>query len=148
MKFSRILLCIDGEPHTEAAIAAALDLARCSGAHLDALYVVDPYLKKFTTEIYAVNREACQDHLDSALRAEGQAACKAFAERAQAEGLVAGSLIEFGPPEEVIGRLASTYDLLVVGGKRFAGRLERWSSRDLPRRLDELAVTAMMVCRV
>jgi nucleotide-binding universal stress UspA family protein len=148
MKFSRILLCIDGEPHTEQAIAMAIELARATGARLDALYVVDPYLKKFTTEIYAVNREACQEHLDRALTAEGQAAGFAFAEQARGEGLAAECLIESGVPEEVIPRLASRYDLLVLGGKRFGGRLERWSSRDLPRRLDERLTIPMMVCRV
>ena len=148
MTFSHILLCIDGEPHTDAAIDCALDLARVHGAALDALHVVDPYLKKFTNEIYAVNRDACREHLDRALAAEGDAALAAFAARATDAGITAGCLQQAGPPEEVIPQLvaAGGYDLVVLGGKRFSSRYQRWTSRDLPGRLDgRLAVPVLLV---
>ena len=150
MKFSRILLCIDGEPHSAAAVAAALELVRVVAGELDALYVVDPYLKKFTTEIYAVNRDACRDHLDRSLTAEGEAAHQALQEQARLAGVQVGRLLEQGPPDEVIPRLAATggYDLLVLGGKRFSSRFERWSSRDLPSRLDGKLGIPVLLCRV
>jgi nucleotide-binding universal stress UspA family protein len=150
MKFSRILLCIDGEPHTESAIAAALELVRACNGSLDALYVVDPYLKKFTTEIYAVNRDACRDHLDSSLLAEGEAALDDLVARAGAANIGIGRLVEHGPPDEVIPRRAAdgNYDLVVLGGKRFHGRLERWTSRDLPGRLDGKLGVPVLLCRV
>ena len=43
----------------------AFRLARQFQAHLVGLFVVDPFLQKFTNEIYAVGREACRDHIDS-----------------------------------------------------------------------------------
>jgi nucleotide-binding universal stress UspA family protein len=146
LSFSRILLCVDGEPHTEAAVAQAIELARVHAATLDALYVVDPYLKKFTTEIYAINRDQCREHLDRSLAAEGEAALAAALGRAAEVGIEAGRLLEHGPPEKVIPRLADGYDLVVLGGKRFSGRYERWTSRDLPGRLDgKLSVPVLLV---
>lgn len=149
MSFSRILLCIDGEPHTATACAQALNLARGSAA-LDALYVVDPYLKKFTSEIYAANRDECRAHLDRSLAAEGEAALAAFVAQAQAAGISAGRLLQYGEPEEVIPQLvaAGGYDLVVLGGKRFSGRYERWTSRDLPGRLDGKLAVPVLLCRV
>lgn len=146
----RILLCIDGEPHTEAAVLLALELARVHGAALDALYVVDPYLKKFTDEIYAVNRNECRAHLDRSLAAEGEVALDQLLARAAVADIVAGRLLEHGPPEEVIPRLTITggYDLVVLGGKRFSGRYERWTSRDLPGRLDGKFTVPVLLARV
>lgn len=150
MTYSRILVCVDGEPHTETAVAAALGLAQAPGARVDAIYVVDPYLKKFTHEIYAANRDACRAHLDSSLAAEGTAALDAFSARAQAAGITAGRLLQYGEPEEVIPQLvaAGAYDLVVLGGKRFGGRYERWTSRDLPGRLDGKFAVPVLLCRV
>jgi len=149
MSFSRILLCLDGEPHSTAACTQALNLAR-GGAALDALYVVDPYLKKFTTEIYAANRDECRAHLDQSLAAEGESALDAFIAQAEAAGISAGRLLQYGEPEEVIPQLviAGGYDLVVLGGKRFSGRYERWTSRDLPGRLDGKFAVPVMLCRV
>jgi nucleotide-binding universal stress UspA family protein len=149
MSFKRILLCLDGEPHSEVACARALDLAR-GGATLDALYVVDPYLKKFTHEIYAANRDECRAHLDRSLTAEGGAALDRFCISAQEAGLNVGRLLQHGEPEAVIPQLATAggYDLIVLGGKRFSGRYERWTSRDLPGRLDGKFAVPVLLCRV
>lgn len=146
----RILLCVDGEPHTEMAVSLALDMARAHGADLDALYVVDPHLKKFTHEIYAINRDECRAHLDRSLTAEGESALDRFLARAVEVGISAGRLLESGPPEEVIPRLtiAGAYDLVVLGGKRFSGRYERWTSRDLPGRLDGKFTVPVLLARV
>ncbi|MDP1651481.1 MAG: universal stress protein [Rhodocyclaceae bacterium] len=150
MAFTRILLCVDGEPHTEAAVTLALDLAHTHKAELGALYVVDPYLKKFTNEIYAANRDECRAHLDRSLAAEGDAVLDSFCARAQAAGVRVARLLQFGEPEEVIPQLAQAggYDLVVLGGKRFASRYERWTSRDLPARLDGKLTVPVLLCRV
>lgn len=150
MSFSRILLCVDGEPHTESAIALALDLARTHAAGLDALYVVDPYLKKFTNEIYAINRNECRDHLDRSLAAEGEIALDSLNVRATEAGVAIGRLLQYGEPEGVIPHLveAGGYDLVVLGGKRFASRYERWTSRDLPARLNGKLTVPVLLCRV
>ena len=150
MSFQRILLCLDCEPHSEMACTHALELARTHHAALDALYVVDPYLKKFTHEIYAANRDACREHLDRSLAAEGEAALDAFSTRAAQAGTSVGRLLQHGEPEEVIPQLAVSggYDLVVLGGKRFSGRYERWTSRDLPGRLDGKFAVPVLLCRV
>jgi len=149
MCFSHILLGLDGEPHTATACARALDLAH-AGAALDALYVVDPYLKKFTHEIYAANRDECRAHLDRSLAAEGEAALDRFCAAAQEAGLNVGRLLQHGEPEAVIPQLvvAGGYDLVILGGKRFSGRYERWTSRDLPARLDGKFAVPVLLCRV
>ncbi|MBS3936604.1 MAG: universal stress protein [Sulfuritalea sp.] len=149
MNFSPILLCVDGEPHTETACRCALDLAG-AGAALDALYVVDPYLKKFTNEIYAINRDECRAHLDRSLAAEGEAALDAFVARAQTAGIAVGRLLQYGEPEIVIPQrvAAGGYQLVILGGKRFGGRYERWTSRDLPGRLDGKLAAPVLLCRV
>jgi nucleotide-binding universal stress UspA family protein len=150
VSISHILLCLDGEPHTATACATALALARSQNADLDALYVVDPYLKKFTHEIYAANRDACRDHLDHSLAAEGEAALDAFCAQAQDTDVSVGRLLQYGEPEILIPQLAVAggYDLVVLGGKRFSGRYERWTSRDLPGRLDGKFAVPVLLCRV
>jgi nucleotide-binding universal stress UspA family protein len=150
MPISRILLCVDGEPHTEAAVLLALDLAKAHGTQLDGLYVVDPFLKKFTNEIYAVSRDECREHLDRSLAAEGEAALDRLCEHAVRAGVRVGRLLQYGPPEEVIPQLAAAggYDLVVLGGKRFASRYERWTSRDLPARLDGRLAVPVLLARV
>ena len=74
-----ILFCVDGEPHTEKALRHALLLTGALSANLTALHVVDPYLEKYTHEIYAVGRNECRAHLDQSLRKEGLSALKEFA---------------------------------------------------------------------
>jgi len=51
--FQKILLCIDGEPHTNKAVDWALSFAEITGAQVTALHVKNTYLKKFYNEIYA-----------------------------------------------------------------------------------------------
>jgi nucleotide-binding universal stress UspA family protein len=150
MSFSRILLCVDGAPHTEVACALALDLARMHIAAIDALYVVDPYLKKFTDEIYAVNRAECRAHLDRCLAAEGELALDQFIDRAASIGIVAGRLLQYGQPALASCGMtkAGSYDLVILGGKRFSSRFERWTSRDLPGRLDGKLAVPVLLARV
>lgn len=150
MNFSRILLCVDGESHTMMAVDMALSLALKHQAQIDALYVVDPYLKKFTNEIYAVNRDECRAHLDRSLAVEGEAALSAFEALAHAAGIKAGRQLYHGEPETVIPQfvVAGSYELVVLGGKRFSTRYERWTSRDLPGRLDGKLPVPVLLCRV
>jgi nucleotide-binding universal stress UspA family protein len=97
-----------------------------------------------------VNRDECREHLDRSLAAEGEAALDRLCEQAAAVGVMPGRLLEHGPPEDVIPRLAATggYDLVVLGGKRFAGRYQRWTSRDLPGRLDCKLAVPVLLARV
>lgn len=144
-----ILLCLDGEPHTCKAEEQALHLASQLNARLCALYVVDSYLKKFTNEIYAVNRNECRAHLDQALEREGHAAIAAFEQRAQANGLSVESRVLAGDPAETIADLArsESFDLVIIGGKVLDGAWKRFESRNLPERLNRLIARPLLVVR-
>lgn len=123
----RILVCTDGEEHTLKAEEHAIVLAERFGASVMGLYVQSPFLKKFTHEIYAVNRNECRQHLDDALRREGLLALEAFGRRCAKRGLSYFSRIREGDIVEEIVDEASTggYDLLVMGAKL----LDTWRSR-------------------
>jgi nucleotide-binding universal stress UspA family protein len=129
-----ILLAVDGQPRTEAAIAWALHLGRLTGANVTALHVKDPYLKQFYNEIYAQGRQAYLDHIDRCLADGAEGALADFTARAKAAGVEHRVLIRAGEPlEEIVAACADAdYDLLVIGGKPAAGRRPL---RDLPARL-------------
>lgn len=144
-----ILLGLDGEAHSGKAEAQALWLAGRLGARLCAVYVVDPYLKKFTHEIYAVNRDACREHLDRELEKEGRAALARFTELAGREGVAVEERILNGDPAEVLAELAAaeTFDLVIIGGKPLRGAWQRFESRNLPERLHRLITGPLLVVR-
>ncbi len=144
-----ILLCVDGEPHTEKALRHALMLAGALAAKLTALYVVDPYLKKFTHEIYAVNREACRAHLDRALEAEGAEALAGFGALAAEAGIGFETRMLHGDPAAVIAALAAQegFELVVAGGKALHGWRQRFESRNLPERLNRLLGCPLLIVR-
>lgn len=122
----RILICTDGEPHTHGAEQQAVKLAVRFGATVTGLFVQSTFLKKFTHEIYAVGRNECRDHLDSELRAEGEAALEALAQRCAAAGVAYEARLRQGDiAEEIISEAGSGYDLLVMGAKL----LDTWRSR-------------------
>jgi len=70
----RILVAIDGEPHTDAAVKWALDLARDRDLEAVAIHVKDPFLKQFSNEIYAQGREEYLDHVEVCLDAKAKEA--------------------------------------------------------------------------
>jgi nucleotide-binding universal stress UspA family protein len=144
-----LLLCTDGEESTRKAEDLAFRLAGQFRAHLVGLFVVDPFLQKFTSEIYAVGREACREHIDRALREQGGKALEILRERSQAEGLKFEAKIRCGPPEEEIlaeireGR----YDLLIMGAKLLKTWRERWESVNLPQKIFSQSPIPMLFVR-
>ncbi|MHC1745132.1 MAG: universal stress protein [Syntrophobacteraceae bacterium] len=132
-----ILLCTDGEEHTRKAEDYAFELARRLDADLVGLYVVDPFLKKFTNEIYAVNREACRDHLDRQLLEQGKEALDALTQRAARENIRFASRVRHGPPEEEILKEIEeeAYGLVIMGAKLLKGWKQRFESVNLPRKI-------------
>ncbi len=137
MAIGKLLLLTDGESHTAKAESYALTLAAALSAELVALYVVDPFLKRFTHEIYAVNRDACRAHLDDALAAEGEAGLARFADKALSAGVAVTTRIRYGPPERVVADevAAGGYDLAILGAKPLENRWRRFESRKLPERI-------------
>lgn len=143
----RILLCVDGEPSTEKALRHALTLTAALGADLTAIYVVDPYLEKYTHEIYAVGRNECRAHLDQCLRQEGAAALAAFAKQAGAAGIAAATELADGDRATVIAARAPDFDLIVTGGKVLYGWYRRFESRNLPEQLFRRLAVPLLVVR-
>ena len=74
----RILLAVDGEPHTDEAVCWALDLALGLGVALNLVHIRDPYLKQFSTEIYAQGREEYLEHVQRCLEEKAQMARASF----------------------------------------------------------------------
>jgi len=125
-----ILVGVDGEPHTEAAVQSALGLAIAFGRRLVALHVKDPYLKKFENELYAQGRREYLAHIDDCLD-ENAAEVKSAFERSMSGFEVDWSWKERqgSPVEELIAETKEgAYGLLVVGAKPPSGKF-RWGKK-------------------
>jgi len=133
---SPILIAIDGEPHTDAAVCWALDLARRLDVPLLALHVEDPYLEQFEGELYAQGREEYVEHVGRCLAEEGERAAARFLAEARRAGVEASVTVRRGDPLDELLREAGagTCSLLVMGSKRLRG-LAAWRSRKLPGKL-------------
>ena len=144
-----ILLCTDGEEQTRKAEDLALSLAKQFQARLVGLFVVDPFLQKFTHEIYAVGREACREHIDRALREQGGKALEALGEKCRAAGIEFEAKIRCGPPdEEILGEIAGRgYDLLIMGSRLLKTWRERWESVNLPQKIFSQAPIPVLFVR-
>lgn len=145
----RILICTDGEEHSLKAEEHAITLGERFGASVMGLYVQSPFLKKFTHEIYAVNRNECRQHLDDALRREGLLALEALGRRCAERGVTYNSSIREGDIVEEIVSEASTgrYDLLIMGAKLLGTWRERLESVNIPLAVFKLAPIPMLFVR-
>ncbi len=137
MTIQRLLLLTDGESHTARAEEYALILASALSAELVALYIVEQHLKKFTHEIYAVNRNECRAHLDNALKAEGEAGLEQFTEKARQAGVALTTRILYGEPEKVVAEtiVSDGFDMVILGAKHLEGWWQRFESCNLPGRI-------------
>ena len=132
-----IILCIDGEEATEKAVRYALEIAGACNARLTALHVINPYLKKFADEIYAVGRNEYCAHIDNALRNEADDIIAGFKAMADPLGLSYTVILRYGPPEEEIAKEVSehAYDLLIIGAKHAGSFNAKIRSFNLPGKL-------------
>lgn len=131
-----ILLAVDGDCHTEKAITEAGRLACELGRRVVVLHVEDPYLKQFSSEIYAQGREEYLEHVDRCLAEEGQKTVERARTRLLEDGVENEIVIRQGEPFDVIRAVLETgaYSLLIVGRKTLSSGLWR-RRRDLPARL-------------
>jgi len=132
----RILLCLDGEPHTEEAVKWALELASRLSAEITAVHVKDPFLKQFYNDIYAQGREEYLDHVEQCLRAKAKQLVEDFEEAARAARVSWEVKVLAGDPIQELEREVRRggYRLLLLGRKTCEG-LAAWRSRDLPGKL-------------
>ncbi|MEN2994376.1 MAG: universal stress protein [Thermodesulfovibrio sp.] len=135
----RIILCTDGEKHSQKAEDLSIEFAKKFNVELVCLYVVDAYPKKFTDEIYAINREECRRYLDKALTEEGLKAFEKFMEKAKDFDIKVKTKLRYGLPyEEIMKEIKEgDYDLLIMGLKRYKSLLDRIRSFYLPKKVFE-----------
>lgn len=146
---ARILVCIDGEPHSEAAIEHAIRLSLSTQAELTALHVMDPYLKQFYNEMYAQGRKRYLHYIDQSLRNMADAARHKFRDQCRMLGQTARVKIREGEPlQEILDEVQEANpDLLVIGQKQLTA-WERFRSNNLPSRLLKLTKSTTRVITV
>ena len=136
----KILVCIDGEPHTKRAIERAISLGLSRSAEVTGLHVIDPWLKQFYNEIYSQGRKQYLEYVDDCLQERAERVHQDFSEMCLAEGLKAGFKVRHGEPmAEIMEEVRhAAPDLLITGSKPLNawGRLR---SGNLPRRLSKKA---------
>ena len=132
----KILVCIDGEPHSNSAIEKAISLGLSRQADVTALHVIDPWLKKFYNELYSQGRRRYLEYVDECLQAEAEQVQKEFNGMCLAEGLEARFKVRHGEPmTEILEEVRQVApDLLIIGSKQLNG-WGRFRSRNLPLRL-------------
>lgn len=149
INISKILICTDGEDHTSEAEEYALTFAKKFNATLIGLYVIDPFLKKFTNEIYAINRDECREYLDRSLQNEGEAALINLSRKAESAGITTLTKMRYGDPEEeILNEMNEVkYDIVVMGGKLLKGWKERFESFNLSERVLKKSPLPVLIVR-
>lgn len=143
-----IILCIDGEEGTKKAIRYAIEITRASNGMLTVLHVMNPYLKKFADEIYAVGRNEYRDHIDMSLRKEAEDIINGFKAAADLSGVSYNVIVRYGPPEEEISKEVSenAYDLLILGAQQSNTFKAKMRSFNLPRKIfNDLKIPTLFV---
>jgi nucleotide-binding universal stress UspA family protein len=134
---NNIILCIDGEPWTEKAVTYALQITNAFRGTLTALHVINPHLKKYADEIYAVGRDEYVNHIDKELRKEAEDIVAGFTAKADASGIPYHVIVRHGEPEEEILKETSekAYDLIILGDRPPRSFRERLGSFNLPAKI-------------
>lgn len=145
----KILVCTDGEEHTARAEEYAITLAEQFGAEIVCLFIVNPFLKRYTNEIYAVSRNECREHLDRALQKEGEDALKKFTGKTDAKGITPAIIMRYGDPEqEILDEIEKGgYDLIIMGAKLLKGWKEQFESFNLPEKIFKKSPISMLFVR-
>ena len=134
----KILVCIDGEPHSKSAIRRAIFLGLTLPAEVSALHVIDPWLKKFYNELYSQGRKQYLEYVDECLRAEAEQVQREFRKMCLAEGLEAGFKSRHGEPiTEILEEVHELNPNLLITGSKTLNAWGRFRSRNLPLRLSK-----------
>lgn len=134
----KILVCLDGEPHTSGAIEHAIKLGLAEKAEVIGLHVVDPWLRQFYSEIYAQGRKEYLEWVDECLKAEALETGEEFDALCVAQGLEADFRIRHGEPlAEILQEIGEiSPDLVITGGKPLTA-WGRFRSGNLPIKLEK-----------
>jgi nucleotide-binding universal stress UspA family protein len=144
-----ILVCVDGRPHSKAAVEWAIRLGLALPAELTALHVVDPFLKKFYNELYSQGRKRYLEYVDERLQAEAEQVHEEFTGMCRAKGLETQFRFRHGEPlKEILEELSQTTpDLLITGAKQMSA-WGRFRSRNLPLQLQKKAGSTTSILSV
>ena len=132
----KILVCLDGEPHTRGAVERAIGLARNGAAELVGVHVIDEWLRQFSSEIYAQGRKEYLEWVDQCLQEKASIVREAFVAKCHANDVTARFVLRDG--ERTAEILAAVHDLgpdLVITGGKDLSRWERFRSGKLPEQL-------------
>jgi nucleotide-binding universal stress UspA family protein len=140
----RILLAVDGEPHTNEAVRWAVDLALGLGVTLNPVHIRDPYLKQFSNEIYAQGREEYLEYVARCLEEKAQMARTSFESTvnehlggrhdAKQPGWIF-DVLDGDPAEQLTARTRRGEHSMLVLGRRRPTRFAALKSRDLGEKL-------------
>ncbi len=131
-----ILVCLDGEPHTRAAIEHAISLSLSESAKIIGLHVVDPWLRQFYSEIYAQGRKEYLEWVDECLKTEAWQAAEEFAALCSAQGVEADFKIRHGEPlTQILEEIEELSPDLVITGAKALTAWGRFRSANVPLRL-------------
>lgn len=149
MEIRKILLCVDGEEQTDKAEDFAIGIAKSAPALICAVHVVNPALKKFADELYAVGRDEYRDYIDKALRDEGNTALERFERKAYDKEVQVVSKMRYGSPEEEILHEIEEgdYDMAVMGSRLPADWRSRFVSHNLPEKVFKKAKKPVVFVR-
>lgn len=136
----KILVCIDGEPHSKSAVQRAIFLGLSLPAEVTALHVIDPWLKKFYSELYSQGRKRYLEYVEECLQAAAEQVQEEYNGMCLAEGLEARFKVRYGEPmKEILEEVRQVApDLLITGSKQLNG-WGRFRSGNLPLRLRKKA---------
>lgn len=132
----KILVCIDGEPHSKSAIQRAISLSLSAPGEVTALHVIDPWLKKFYNELYSQGRQQYLEYVGECLQAKAEQVHKEFDRMCLAQGLQARFKTRHGEPmTEILEEVRQLVpDVLITGSKQLTV-WGRFRSGNLPLRL-------------
>ncbi len=149
MEIRKILLCTDGEEQTDKAEDFAIGIAKGARTLICAVYVVNPLLKKFANELYAVGRDEYRDYIDKTLRDEGNTALKKFQQKARNQEVQVVAKMRYGSPEEEILQEMEEggYDLVVMGSRLLGDWRSRFGSYNLPEKVFKKAKKPVVFVR-
>jgi nucleotide-binding universal stress UspA family protein len=132
----KILVCIDGESHSKNAIQHAIFLGLSLPAEVTALHIINPWLKKFSNELYAQGRKQYLEYVDECLQKLAEQAHKEFNEMCLAEGLEAKFKARYGEPiTQILEEVRQIAPNLLITGSKQLNLWGRYRSGNLPLRL-------------
>jgi len=135
----KVLVCVDGEPHSNRAMQQAISLGLSLPAEVTALHVINPWLKKFYNELYSQGRKQYLEYVDECLQAEAKQVHEKFDDMCLEEGLEAEFKVRHGEPlMEILDEVRERVPDLLITGSKPLNAWGRFRSANLPLRLKRM----------